>query len=154
VSIILYIRTNKQDTMNQLKPLENGYETRTRTNVIQLFRWCGVWAGTCALLTFGPKFLWNKASVFTLLAIGLNVCVGIATVMANKKYFDQLDELQRKVHLNSLAITVGVAMIVGVPYSIMDANHLLPFHADISHLMVLMSLTYAACNLYGTTRYR
>jgi hypothetical protein len=140
--------------MNQLRSPQNGYESRIRTNVISLFRWCGAWAGTCVLLAFGPKFLWNKALVFTLLAIGLNVCVGIGTIVANKKYFQNLDELQRRVHLNSLAITVGVAMIAGFPYSVMDAYHVIPFHANISHLMVLMSLTYGASNLYGTRRYR
>jgi hypothetical protein len=36
----------------------------------------------------------------------------------------------------------------------MDAYHMIPFHADLSHLLVLMSLTYGACNLYGTRRYR
>jgi hypothetical protein len=92
--------------------------------------------------------------VFTMLAIGLNVCVGIGAILANKKYLEELDELQRKVQLNSFAITVGVAIIAGVPYSLMDSCHLIPFHADVSHLMVLMSLTYAACNLYGTRRYR
>jgi hypothetical protein len=142
------------DITSQRTPPENSYESRIRTNVIRLFRWCGAWGGTCVLLALGPKFLWNKALVFTLLAIGLNVCVGIGAIMANKKYFEELDELQRKVHLNSLAITVGVAMIAGVPYSLMDSWHVIPFHADISHLMVLMSLTYAASNLYGTRRYR
>jgi hypothetical protein len=140
--------------MNKAIPKDIGYQSRIRTNVIQLFRWCGAWAGTCALMAFGPKFLWNKALVFTLLAIGLNVCVGMGTFVANKKYLEELDELQRKVHLNSLAITVGVAMIAGVPYSVMDFYHVIPFHADIWHLMVLMSLTYAASNLYGTRRYR
>ena len=140
--------------MSQLSPPERGYESRVRTSVLQLFRWCGAWGGTCALLAFGPKFLWNESLVFTLLAIGLNVCVGIRTIVANKKYLEELDELQRRVHLNSLAITVGVAMIVGVPYSVMDSYHVIPFHADVSHLVVLMALTYGASNLYGTWRYR
>ena len=105
-------------------------------------------------MAFGPKFLWNKALVFTLLAIVFNVCVGIGTIVANKKYLEELDELQRKVHLNSLAITVGVAIIVGIPYSVMDSYHVIPFHANISHLVALMSLTYAGSNLYGTWRYR
>ena len=144
----------ESDVMNPLKPRQGDYQSRTRTNVIQLFRWCGAWAGTCALLAFGPKFVWNKALVFTLLAVGLNVCVGIGAILANKKYFDELDELQRKVHLNSLAITVGVAMIAGIPYSLMDAYRVIPFHADISHLVALMALTYGASNLYGTRRYR
>lgn len=133
---------------------ENGYELRTRANVVRLFWWCGAWAATCMLVALGPRFLWNKVLAVTLLAVALNLCIGIGTILANKKYFDQLDELQRRVHLNSLAITVAVAMIAGIPYSVMAAYRVIPFHADISHLMVLMSLTYAACNLYGTRRYR
>jgi hypothetical protein len=140
--------------MNQLEPLENGYESRTRKNVIQLFRWTVVWGGSCVLVAFGPKFLWNKALVFTVLAIGLNVCVGIRMILVNKKYLDDLDDLQRRVHLNSFAITVGVAIIAAVPYSVMDSYRLIPFHADIAHLVALMGLTYGACNLYGIRRYQ
>lgn len=140
--------------MNQLQPPQNSYQSRVRVHVIRLFRWSAAWGGTCVLIAFGPRFLWNKALVFTLLTVGLNVCVGIGAIVAHKKYLGELDELQRKVHLNSLAITVGVAMIAGIPYSIMDSYHVIPFHADISHLVVLMSLTYAAFNLYGTWRYR
>ena len=140
--------------MNQVKSPESGYESRTRANVVRLFRWCGAWAGTCALSAFGPRFLWNKALVITLLAIGLNVCVGIGTIVAHKRYLEELDELQRKVHLNSLAITVGVAMLAGVPYSVMDRYHLIPFRAEISHLVILMSLTFAVSVVYGSIRYR
>src|SRR5690242_15203619 len=105
-------------------------------------------------MAFGPRFLWNKALGFTLLAVGLDIAAGVGVILANKKYLDELDELQRKVQHNSLAITVGVAMIVGIPYSMMDAYHLLPFHADVSHLVMLMALTFAISNLYGTRRYR
>lgn len=140
--------------MNQLKPRASGYEARTRANVIRIFWWTAAWVGSCALLAFGPKFLWNKALVFTLLAVALNVLAGICAIMANKRYFEELDDLQRKVHLNSLAITVGVAFVAAVPYSLMDSYHLIPFHADIAYLVMLMGLTYGVSNIYGTRRYR
>ena len=140
--------------MNHLSPLESGYQSRIRTNVIGLFCWNGAWGAATALMALGPKFLWNKALVFTLLAVGLDVAVGVGVILANKNYLAELDELQRKVQLNSTGITLGVALIAGVPLSVLDAYHVIPFHADISHLMVLMSLTYAASNLYGTWRYR
>lgn len=139
--------------MNQPKAAENGYESRIRTIVIQLFCWCGTWAATCALLAFGPRFIWNKAMPFTLLAVCLNVCAGIGMLVANKRYLEELDELQRKVQLNSLAITVGVAFIVGVPYSLLDSFQLIPFHASVWHLVVLMTLTYSGSDLYGTRQY-
>ena len=53
-----------------------------------------------------------------------------------------------------MGITVGVGLIAGVPFSVMDAYHVIPFQADIAHLVILMSLTFVVSNLYGTWRYR
>ena len=140
--------------MNQPKPPANDYESRIRTSTIRHAQWTGAWVAATALMAFGPKFLWNKALVFTLLAVGLDVAVGVGMILANKKYLEELDELQRKVHLNALAIAVGVALIAGIPYSMMDAYDVIPFHAEIGHLVMLMCLTYFVSYLYGAWRYR
>jgi hypothetical protein len=154
MSTKLYIKTTKGDIMNQVNPSESGYQTRTRTNVIQIFRWNGAWGAATLLMALGPKFLWNKALGFTLLAVSLDVAVGVGMILANKKYIAELDELQRKVQLNSMGITLGVGLIAGVPLAVMDGYHVIPFHADIAYLLILMTLTFAISNLYGTWRYR
>jgi hypothetical protein len=140
--------------MNQSTAMDSGYQSRIRTNVMRLFRWNGAWGLATALMALGPKFLWNKALGFTLLAVGLDVAMGVGMILANKNYLAELDELQRKVQLNSMGITLGVGLIVGVPFSVMDAYHVIPFHADTGYLLILMSLTFAVSNLYGTWRYR
>ena len=140
--------------MNQPKPPENGYRSRTRANVMRLFYWNGAWAAATLLMCFGPEFLWHKAMVFTLLAAGLDIAVGIGMILANKKYVMEQDELQRKVYLNASAITLGVALIAGLPLAVMDAHELIPFHASIALLLILMSLTFVVSNMYGTRRYR
>jgi hypothetical protein len=140
--------------MNQPTPPENGYQSRIRSNVIRLFYWNGAWAAATALMALGPKFLWNKALVFTLLAVGLDVAVGLGMILANKRYIAELDELQQKVYLNALAITVGVAVIGGVPFSVLNKYNVIPFQADISSLLFLMSLTYVVSVAYGNWRYR
>jgi hypothetical protein len=140
--------------MNQLKPRENGYKSRIRTGTIRLARWNGAWLAATALMAFGPKFLWNRALGLTLLAAVLDVAVGLGMVLATTKYVMELDELQRKVYLNALGITVGVAVIVGVPCSVMDTYHVIPFKADIAYLVILMGLTFFVSFLYGTRRYR
>jgi hypothetical protein len=144
----------ESDNMNPSKPQEHSYQARTLKSTFQLARWNFAWVATCALMASGPGLLWNKAVVFTLLAVGLNVCVGIGLILVTKNYIMGLDELLRKVHLNALGITVGVAIVFGVPYSVMDTYDLIPFHADISHLVMLMGLTYLVSFLYGTWRYR
>ena len=140
--------------MNRLKTPEIGYRSRVWTRTIRLACWGGAWLAATALMKFGPKFLWNKDLVFTLQAVGLDVAVGIGLILANKKYVAELDELQQKVYLNALGITVGVALIAGVPYSVMDFYHVISFHAEIWHLLMLMSLTFVFSFIYGTWHYR
>jgi hypothetical protein len=144
----------KGDIMNQLKPPEKGYQSRIRTNNIRIACWSGAWVAATALMGFGPRLLWNKDLVFTLLAVGLNVVVGVGLILACKKYVMELDELQQKVYFNALGITVGVAVVASIPYSVMDRYHVIPFHAEISHLVILMSLTFAVSTVYGSVRYR
>jgi hypothetical protein len=140
--------------MNQLKTPENGYQSRVWKRTIRLACWGGAWLVATALMKFGPKFLWNKALTFTLLAVGLDVAVGVGMIVANKRYVAELDELQQKVYLNALGITVGVALIAGVPFSVMDFYHVISFHAEIWHLLMLMSLTFLLSFAYGTWHYR
>jgi hypothetical protein len=140
------------DIMVQPKRPENGYQSRFRKNNVRTIYWSIAWAAADLLMAFGPKFLW-KALVFTLLAVGLNVAVGAGMVLAYKKYILELDDLQRMVQLNALAITVGVAVVVGTPYWLMSKYHVIPIQADTGHMVGLMALTYAVSVAYGNLRY-
>lgn len=140
--------------MNQLKSPENGYQSRIWAGNIRLACWNGAWVAATALMRFGPKVLWNKALGLTLLAVGLDVALGVGMILAAKKYVMELDELQQRVYLNALGITVGVAVVASVPFSVLDSYHMIPFHANISHLVMLMGLTFLVSFLYGMWRYR
>src|SRR5215472_1448646 len=118
--------------MSELKQApQSGYKSRIRMSTRRLVRWNGAWVAATALMAFGPKFLWNKALVLTLLAVGLDVAVGVGMILATKRYVMELDELQRKVYLNALGITVGVGLIAGIPFSVMGSYHVIPFQADV-----------------------
>ena len=138
--------------MSERETPANSYHARLRT--IRLFGWTAAWVAATALMKFGPRLLWNQALVFTLLAVGLEVAIGVGMILANKRYIADLDELQQKVYLNAFGITLGVALIVSIPFSVLELYHLVSFHAEISHLLMLMSLTFVASILYGNWRYR
>jgi hypothetical protein len=124
------------------------------TNTIRLACWGGGWVAATALMKLGPEYLWNKTSPLTLLAVGVNVSVGVGLILAHKNYIEKLDELQQRVYLNALAITVGVTLIACIPYSVLHTYNVISFQADISDLVGLMSLTFLASFFYGTWRYR
>jgi peptidoglycan biosynthesis protein MviN/MurJ (putative lipid II flippase) len=142
--------------MNPSKPQELGYQSRVLKNSHKLGRATLAWVLTNMLMNFGPPFLWNKALVFTLLAVGLNLCVGVLLILVHKKFLAGLDELQRKVYLDALAITVGVVLIVIVPYAVLDTYNVVHLKTgfEVLALTVLMSVTYVASFSYGMRRYR
>ena len=139
---------------NSPGPQKHGYQARTLRNILHLFSWASAWLATCALMSFGPQFLWDKTSAFTLLAVGLNVCVGVGLIIAHRKYLASLDELQRKVYLDALGITVGVVLIVAVPYAVLDRFNIVHLKAEVSDLLILMTVTFLTSLLTGTWRYR
>jgi hypothetical protein len=140
--------------MNPSKPQKQSYQARTLISTFHLFTWAIAWVGTCALMTFGPRFLWNQNLAFTLLAVGLNVCIGVGLIVAHKKYLASLDELQRKVYLDALGITVGVVLIVSVPYAVLERFNVIHWNAGVSDLLILMTVTFLASLFNGTWRYR
>lgn len=140
--------------MAQSKSQENGYHSRIYASTLRLLGWNAAWLAATALMKFGPRLLWSQASVLTLLAVGLDVAVGIGMVLAYKTYIADLDELQQKVHLNALAITAGVAVIGGVPFSVMGLYQVISFHAEIWHLLLLVGLTFISSFAYCNWRYR
>ena len=105
-------------------------------------------------MAFGPKFLWNENKTFTIIAILINLAVGIGVIYANRKHLNSLDELQRKVQLEAMGITLGVAVIFGLSYSMLDTTNLIGYDAEISHLVILIGLTYLGAAIIGNLRYR
>lgn len=140
--------------MSQLRAAENGYQSRIRTSTRRLCRWHGWWAAATLLMAFGPGFLWHRGLGLTLLAVSLDVATGVGMILATKKYVEDLDELQRRIFLNALGIAVGVGLIVGVPWTVMDAYHVIHVHANFGLLVILQGLTFLVTLLYGTWRYR
>jgi hypothetical protein len=51
-------------------------------------------------------------------------------------------------------LSLGVGLIVGLSYSNLDVTNLISFDAEISHLVVLMGLTYLGGVIAGVRKYR
>ncbi|OFE13175.1 hypothetical protein PHACT_08490 [Pseudohongiella acticola] len=131
-----------------------SYESRVATTTLTLAAWTGTWVATCAVLAFGPKFLWAENTAITLAAVALNVLVGVAMVIANKKHIASLDEMHKRITLEAMGITLGVGLIVSVPYSLMDAYDLIAFDAEIAHLVAIMGITYLASTIWRVWSFR
>ena len=124
-----------------------------KKNLYNLAIWTWSWVATLALASFGPKYIWDEHSVLTTLAVLVNFVHGILMIIANRRMFNNFDELERKIHLESLALTLGLAVVVGLTYSLLDATNLIAYNAEISNLVIFIGLTYLVLVTVNTKRY-
>ncbi|GAA4308065.1 hypothetical protein GCM10023115_37480 [Pontixanthobacter gangjinensis] len=137
-----------------MKKIEENWECNSRKSNLNLALWTGAWVISMAIASFGPKFIWNENESISIIAILINLGFGIALILANRKHLNGLDELQRKIQLEAMGISLGVAVIFGLSYSMLDTTNLISYDAEISHLVILISLTYLGGIIIGNLRYR
>ena len=140
--------------MIDLKARSGGWAARSKVNTVRLRNWTGAWLVTLAIATFGPLFVWQASQLLTALAVVLNLGTGLGMILANKHHLQGLDEMQQKIQLEAMALSLGVGLVVGLAYSTMDVAKLIPFDAEISHLVILVGLTYGAGVFAGRRRYQ
>lgn len=126
-------------------------ERKKRT--LQLAFWTWTWVITLAMATFGPKILWAENNLLTALAIVINLANGIGMILANRKLFNHYDELERKIHLESMAFTLGASVVVGLSYSLIDQTNLINADAEIGFLVMFIGITYMLALLINRKRY-
>lgn len=124
-----------------------------RKNLYQLAAWTWSWVATLAIATFGPKYIWDDHTMLTVLAVSVNFANGILMIVANRNLFNNFDELERKIHLEALALTLGLAVVVGLTYSLLDITNLISYDAEISNLVFFIGITYLVFVTINTRRY-
>ncbi|MBL7471273.1 hypothetical protein [Robertkochia sediminum] len=136
-----------------MKTNSNDFKSQTLKNTRKLGLWTAAWVITMALASFGPKFLWDNNPVLSSAAIILNLILGVFMIMANRTYINGLDELQRKIHLDAMAISLGAGVVGGLSYSLLDTTNVIPWDAEISFVVILMSLVYLVTVAINQKRY-
>lgn len=116
--------------------------------------WTGAWVISCAVASFGPKFIWNSDPTISALVISISTAIGVGMILANKRYLNGLDEMQRRISLEAMAIALGVGVVGGLSYSMLDIANVVSYHAEISHLVILIGVTYFVGIVVGNIRYK
>lgn len=137
--------------------MEKQTETWTRRrkkNTTRLALWTAAWVVSLAIATFGFKFMWSENTLISLFAFIINAGAGIGMIVANIKYNKSLDEMQQKIQLEAMGIALGVGVVGGLSYSLLDITNLIMVDAEISFLVILIGLSYLAAIIIGHLRYQ
>ena len=134
---------------------ENGdWAVCNKKNTGRLGYWTLAWVVTMAAAAFGPKLVWDFATVPTIVAVLINLAVGFGMILANRRHLQGLDEMQRKIFLDAGALTLGVGLVCGLSYELLEDIKLISFEPQISHLVILMCVSFMVGMVAGHRKYR
>jgi hypothetical protein len=131
----------------------DGYQQAFKATV-QLALWTLAWVATLALAKFGPRDLWDSQPVASWAAVATNLAAGIGWIVAQARFLRGIDELQRKIQQDALAVTLGVGFVGGFAYVVADAADLIAYDADIGVFSTLLAVVYMIAIVVGQLRYR
>ena len=129
------------------------WEAANKQSTRRLAWWTTTWVFSTAVMAFGPQFVWDFATVPTIIVVLFNLAIGFGMILANRRHLRGLDELQQKIFLEAGALSLGVGLVCGVAYELLEDIRLISFEPEISHLIILMSLTFLVGMIIGNKRY-
>lgn len=130
---------------------KTNYKSQQAKNTVRLMLWTLAWTLSVALVTYGPRVFWDAQMNMTLLSIALNVALGVGMIWANITHLRGLDELQQQIQFNAMGITLGVGLVVGMAFNMLDNTGLIA-DIDVSSLFLVMGPTYIASVIFGTVK--
>ena len=136
-----------------MEKLQTPIKTKRRQLLRRLALWTLLWVVTQAIVVFGYRELWNEIRWITALVLAVNVILGLGMVWTYRNLMDLFDELERKIQLESMALTLGLTLVAGLGYTVMDITNLIPWDAEIGNLVFFMGVCYITCILVNTRRY-
>lgn len=140
--------------MGNFESSANNWESSNKKNSVRLGIWTAAWVLSTALMAFGPRFLWDFATVPTVMAVILNLVIGFGMILANRRQLRGLDEMQQKIFLEAGALSLGVGLVCGVSYDMLEDIRLISFEPSIAHLVILMCLTFMVGMIIGHRKYQ
>lgn len=117
-----------------------------------LMAWTFAWVASLAFLTGAENALWDNI-IFTQIGLIINFFIGLGMIIANKNLFKHYDELQKKIQFEAMALTLGLAVVVGLTYEISFDFGVINSEPEFEYLMFFISFTYIASNIINSRRY-
>ncbi len=122
-------------------------------NIVNLwmFAWAITLVGATAIAEFAED--WQYFTLTVLFAIALHAGVTLVMIFKFKHLLSHMDELERKIQLEALALSSGAALGGCSVYSILENANLVA-GVQINIIIMLLAFTYMGALVIGRVRFR
>ena len=140
--------------MNTAKKDATSWTSSTPKNRARVQAWSLAWVVSIAMATGGPRFVWDYATVPTIIAVILSLVFGFGMIFATRRYLQGMDEMQQRIFRDAAVLTLGIGLVCGLSYDLLEDIRLISFQPEISHMVILMCLTFLAGLVRGNRKYQ
>ena len=118
-----------------------------------LLSWALAWIVSTAVLSAGVNNLWDSL-LLTKIGLLINLALGVGMIIANKNLFKYYDELQKKIHFEAMALTLGLTLVVGLVYEISFDFGVISSEPEFEYLVFFICFSYFASIVINSLRYK
>jgi hypothetical protein len=115
--------------------------------------WIFAWVASTAFLSYGVNFLWDNLLI-TKIGLVINLAIGVGMIIAQKNVFKHYDELQKKIQFDAMAITLGLAVVVGLVYEISFDFGVIDSEPEFEYLVFFISFSYITSVIISSRKYK
>ncbi len=126
-------------------------EQKKQTKI--LLGWVFAWVVSTAILSAGVNNLWDNVLI-TKIGLFINLAIGIGMIIANKNLFKHYDELQKKIHFESMALTLGLTVVVGLVYEISFDFGVINSEPEFEYLVFFICVSYMTSIIVNSLRFK
>ena len=120
---------------------ETSLQAGLKKSTSQLFLATATWVGSTAIMSFGPGAFWSFDPTLTFLAIAANLIAGGFMLYSFFRHLKNMDELQRQTHLEAMALTLGITMVLTVIYGTLPQAKVLA-SAQSANVLFVIGISY------------
>ena len=118
-----------------------------------LLIWVLAWVVSTAVLSAGVNNLWDSL-LLTKIGLFINLALGVGMIIANKNLFNYYDELQKKIHFEAMALTLGLTVVVGLVYEISFDFGVINSEPEFEYLVLFICFSYMTSIIVNSLRFK
>lgn len=139
--------------MNDCVDKKSNYDSRSIRDNLVMVLWVFIWMASMTVADKAALYDWWPDGWLTILAVAVNVLLGLAMIAAFMRLLRGMDDLQRKIQLEALSFALGISLVGCAAYSLLVTwGYILD--EEVSDIFMLMCVSYSASVLFGVWRYR
>ena len=130
-----------------------GLVARDIKNAIIANLWIFAWAASLGVVSYLSDLGWYSSPSVIIVGLVIHIGIGVGMVLAYKRFLTEADELERKIQLDALAISVGAILVTFSSYSILEKSTEIPPLSP-AYLIMVMAAAYCVGLIIGRRRFR